>query len=47
MSGLGKGIGVGLCGLAIGFATWATKDPRCCAAFIAVMFMAWGWDEKK
>ena len=43
MDGLGKGIEIGLCGIGIGLAAWATKDPSCCVGFVALIFIVLCW----
>lgn len=43
MAGLGKGIGIGLCGLGIGWAAAATGEPGCCGAFVALIFVSLFW----
>ncbi len=46
MNGLGKGIAIGLCAVAIGFAVWVTKDARCLIAFIPVAWITGNWRTK-
>ncbi len=45
MKDLGKGIGIGMCGLAIGFACWATKSAAPCWGFLFLAWMAGAWND--
>ena len=40
MKDISKGLAIGLRGIGIGFAAWATGSAYCCWAFVALIFMA-------